>query len=45
MTFEEAVDLLLAEVNSPPTQRWVTIEALKKAAENLDDDQSKRCNS
>ena len=38
MTFQEALDLLLEEVNAPPTQQWVTIEALKKAAENLDDD-------
>jgi ATP:corrinoid adenosyltransferase len=45
MTFQEALDLLLDEVNVPLTQQWVTIEALKKAAENLDDDQDRRRNS
>lgn len=44
MTFDEAVDLLLEQVDAPPTQQWVTIEALKKAAEVLDDNKDERRN-
>jgi hypothetical protein len=44
MSFKEALDLLLEQVDVPPTQQWVTLEALQKAAENLDDDQKQRHN-